>query len=218
MSKSFRVEKESVIHLYRRRARRYNFTANLYYLIGFRLQAYREKAVLALNLHPGDTVVEIGCGTGGNFPLLQQAVGPNGKIIGVDITDAMLSQARKRVEENRWSNVELVQSDAASFQFPNGVGGILSTFAITLAPDFDKIIKSGARSLAPGKRWVIADFKMPSNRFVHLAPLLVFLTRPFGVSMELASRHPWESISNYLANTSVTELYGGMVYIAVGHR
>jgi len=55
---------EAVVDLYRRRARRYNLTANLYYLIGYREYAYRKRAVAALDLAPGDTVVEIGCGTG----------------------------------------------------------------------------------------------------------------------------------------------------------
>ncbi len=70
--------------LYRRRAKRYDFTANLYYLVGFREWSYRKKAVAALRLRPGDTVVEIGCGTGLNFGLLQTAVGPSGRIIGVE--------------------------------------------------------------------------------------------------------------------------------------
>lgn len=92
--------KVEVMNLYRKRARRYNFTANLYYLAGFREWAYRQRAVEALNLQQGDTVVEIGCGTGLNFSLLHQAVGPTGRVIGVDLTDAMLAQARQRVAEN----------------------------------------------------------------------------------------------------------------------
>ncbi len=190
MDRSTPSDKRDVINIYRKRAKRYNFTANLFYLIGFRLQAYRKKAVQALNLQRGDTVVEIGCGTGLNFPLLQQAVGPEGKIIGTDITDAMLAQAQERVEENGWSNVELVQTDAALFDFPTGVDGIISTFALTLVPEFDKVIQNGSEALAAGGRWVILDFKLPSSWLARLAPFLVFLTKPFGVSLELAMRHP----------------------------
>ena len=218
MNRSIRNNKRDVINLYRKRAKRYDFTANLYYLIGFRLQAYRKKAVQALNLQRGDTVVEIGCGTGANFPLLQRAVGPEGKIIGTDITDAMLAQAQKRVEENDWSNVELVQADAASFHFPAGVGGIISTFAFTLVPEFDQVIQNGSEALATGGHWVSLDLKLPSSWLARLAPQLVFLTKPFGVSLELAKRHPWESLDKYLKNTSLTELYSGFVYIATGER
>ncbi len=117
--------KEEIVSIYRKRAKYYDFTANLYYLFGFREQAYRKKAVVALTLMPGDVVVEIGCGTGLNFHLLQNVIGPNGKIIGVDMTDEMLKQAQQRVEENGWSNVELVKSDAAIFQFPLEIDGVI---------------------------------------------------------------------------------------------
>ena len=208
--------KEKLIELYRKRAKNYDVTANLYYLFGYREWAYRKKAVQALNLAPGDTVVEIGCGTGLNFSLLQSFVGPKGKIIGVDLTDSMIAQAKKRVEENGWSNVELIVCDAANYKFPESVDGILSTFAITLIPEYDKVIKNGANALAPGKRFVILDLKLASNRLSFLVPLGAFVTKPFGVSIEMASRHPWESINKYLKNTTMTELYGGFSYIAVG--
>jgi len=207
-----------IVDLYRKRARNYNFTANLYYLLGFREKAYRKKAVDALKLERGDTVMEIGCGTGLNFSLLRQAIGTEGKIIGVDLTDAMLEQARKQVEKKGWANVELVLSEAAAYQFPQNVDGILSTFALTLVPEFDKVVQNGCKALKPGKKWVILDFKMPSNSLSHLAPLAVFLTRPFGVTIDLAARHPRESIEKHMKNLSMIELYMGFVYIAAGKR
>lgn len=209
---------EEIIALYRKRARNYDFSARLYYLLGFRLTLYRERAVAALKLREGDTVVDIACGTGANFSLLQQAIGPEGRIIGVDLTDAMLAQARQRVKEEGWLNVELVQSDAASYQFPESVDGIISSWAITLVPEFDAVIRNGCRSLSAGGRFVVLDFKLPSGWLSRLAPLGVFITRPFGVSMELASRHPWESIAAHFGKVDLEEFYGGFVYVAVGER
>ena len=169
----------------------------------------QKKAVKALNPGIGDTILEIGCGTGLNFGLLQRFIGSEGKIIGIDLTDSMIAQAKKRVKENRWSNVELVICDAAEYGFPDSVDGILSTFAITLIPEYDKVIKNGAHALAAGKRFVILDFKLPSNWLSFLAPLGVFITKPFGVSIEMASRHPWESLNEYLKNPTMSEFYGG---------
>jgi len=181
------------------------------------LWEYRRKAIEALNLKPGDTVVEIGCGTGLNFPLFQKFVGPAGEIIGVDLTDAMLEKDREQVEKNSWKNVELVLCDAAKYEFPTGIGGIISTFAITLIPEFDKVIKNGCEALSPGKRWVVLDFKAPSNWLSSLTPILIFLlVHPFGGTIEAAARHPWESINKYLKNTSFTKLYMGLIYIATG--
>ncbi len=209
---------KEIIDLYRRRAKRYDFTAQLYYLVGFREWAYRKKAVEALALKPGDTVIEIGCGTGLNFALLEAVVGPKGKIVGVDLTDSMLAVARERVHSNRWSNVHLVQSGAGKFQFPKGVNGVISTFAITLVPEYEGVIRRGSEALDPGGRFVILDFKLPSNWLRLLAPLMVLTVRPFGVTLDLAARHPWEAIQKYLARVSVAEQYGGIAYIAVGER
>ncbi len=91
---------EHVIEKYRDRARHYDITGNLYYLLGFRVGAYRRQAIQALQLRPGDTVVDIGCGTGLNFPHLEHVIGPGGRIIGVDLTDAMLEEAKLRVEKH----------------------------------------------------------------------------------------------------------------------
>ncbi len=208
--------KQDLIKLYRKRAGNYDITANLYYLLGFREWAYRKMAVNALYIGLGNTVVEIGCGTGLNFPLLQRLVGPEGKVIGVDLTDYMLTQAKKRIDENNRSNVELVECDAANYKFPDSLDGIISTFAITLIPEYDQIIKNGSEALAPGKRFVILDFKMPSNWLSFLAPLAVFIMSPFGVSIEMANRKPWESINKYFENSSMTELFGGFSYIVTG--
>lgn len=178
------MKRQELLGLYRRRARRYDFTANLYYLIGYREWAYRKMAVKALDLTRGDTVVEIGCGTGLNFPLLVEAVGPEGKVIGVDMTEEMLGQAGRRVEARGWSNVELVHEDAASFRFPPGVNGVISTFAITLIPEYDEVIRNRSLALAPQGRWVVLDLKAPSGWLSALTPVLIPLVRPFGATRE----------------------------------
>ncbi len=202
--------------LYRRRAATYDFTANLYYLIGFREQAYRKRAVRALGLRPGDTVVELGCGTGLNFPLLEQAVGPSGRIIGVDMTDAMMDRANERIRRAGWNNVELVLSDASSYVFPNNLKGILSTFALTLVPEFDEVVRRGVFALEPGSRFVILDFKQPDHAPQWLVRVAVWITRPFGVTLDLATRHPWESLGRYANACTIEELYWGFAYLASG--
>lgn len=207
---------QALIQLYRSRAKHYDVTANLYYFIGFREYDYRKMAVNALNLEPGQTVVEVGCGTGLNFSLLQHEVGSTGKIIGIDLTDAMLEQAHQRARQEGWLNVELVEIDAVAYRFPQKVNGILSTFAMTLIPGYDRTIKQGAEALASGGRFAILDLKRPDNVPNWLFRLGVFITKPFGVSAEIAERRPWEAIEKCLDHTSFTELFGGFAYIAVG--
>jgi ubiquinone/menaquinone biosynthesis C-methylase UbiE len=63
------TESLRLISLYRKRAKRYDRSALLLYLAGFRHWAYRERAIQSLALNDGDTVVDLGCGTGLNFSL-----------------------------------------------------------------------------------------------------------------------------------------------------
>ena len=95
--------------------------------------------------------------------------------------------------------------------------GILSTFALTLVPEFDAVVRKGAAALLPGKRFVILDFKKPSGWFLNkAAPVLAaVLTGPFGGTIEMASRKPWLSLEKDLALIQFTNLYLGGAYIAV---
>lgn len=162
--------------------------------------------------------MEVSCGTGLNFPLLQKSVGPKGRIIGVDLTEAMLKQAQRRVEDHQWKNVELIHCDAAQYGFPDGIDGVISTFAITLIPEFDQIINNGAQALKTNKRFVVLDFKLPTGALAFLAPVAAATMKPFGVSLDLADRHPWESIQHHMQNLEMETLFGGFTYVATGKK
>ncbi|MGR9086559.1 MAG: class I SAM-dependent methyltransferase [Gammaproteobacteria bacterium] len=205
-------------NLYRKRAANYDFSANLYYLIGFREVRYRKRAISALGLNPGDTVVEIGCGTGLNFPYLLESIGETGRLIGVDLTDAMLDKAKEKIHRNGWQNVELVEADAARYEFPDGVQGVVSTFALTLVPEYEQVIDHAARALASGGRLVVADFKKPDQWPLWLVKLGVLITKPFGVTLDLTDRKPWKVMTQYFSRVKVIEFFAGSVYVAVGEN
>jgi ubiquinone/menaquinone biosynthesis C-methylase UbiE len=203
---------ERLIATYRRKARHYNVTSRLYPVPGYPQQAQRRRAIRALGLRPGHTVVDVACGTGQNFPFLEQAIGPEGRIVGVDLTDAMLAQAQDRVEENGWSNVSLVQSDAAAFEFPAEADAILSTYALTQVPGCGEVIARGAAALRPGGRLVVLDLKLPDNTPRRLAQI--------GISAEWIARRPWDEISSAmeaeLVGVSWQELLFGTAFLASG--
>jgi demethylmenaquinone methyltransferase/2-methoxy-6-polyprenyl-1,4-benzoquinol methylase len=130
----------------------------------------------------------------------------------------MLKQAEHRVEENGWTNVELVQSDAAKYDFPQKVNAVFSSFALTLVPEFETVIQRAHQSLAPGGRLVILDLKLPGNWPRSMIQLALLITRPFGVTLDLGERKPWLIMQKYFPDTRVKQLYGGFAYIAVGER
>ena len=204
--------------LYRKRAPRYDLTSRVYGLLGYRLDTYRRRGIELLALNPGDTIVEIGCGTGANFARLERAIGPTGVIIGVDLSPAMLERARSRVRRGGWANVTLVESGAARYRFPGRVNAILSTYALTLEPSYDDVIQQGASALVPGGRFVVVDFRAPRSWPELVLRAIVPLFRPFGVTLDLRTRHPWESLAKYLNPVAMEERWLGTTYIAAGEK
>jgi demethylmenaquinone methyltransferase/2-methoxy-6-polyprenyl-1,4-benzoquinol methylase len=162
------------------------------------------------------------CGTGLNFPLLERVVGPGGQIVGVDLTDAMLARAQDRIAKNGWSNISLVQSDAAGFDFPAEVDAILSTYALTQVPECADVIAHGAKALSGGGRWAVLDLKVPGRTPPWLAQLGTATVRPFASIDEWMMRRPWEAIrvamQEELADVSWTELFFGTAFLAAGSR
>src|SRR3984885_7360074 len=214
--------REHLIEIYRKKAKHYDITSRLYPVPGYPQRTQRLRAVQALGLRTGGTVIDMACGTGLNFPLLQKAVGPGGRIIGVDLTDAMLARAQDRIKANGWSNVSLVQADAAGFDFPAEVDAILSTYALTQVPECAEVIAHGTAALTAGGRWAVLDLKVPGNTPGWLAQLGTATVRPFAAIDQWIMRRPWEAIraamQEELADLSWTELCAGTAFLAAGSR
>jgi ubiquinone/menaquinone biosynthesis C-methylase UbiE len=213
---------ERLVETYRKKAKHYDVTSRLYPAPGYPQRSQRLRAVQALGLRAGDTVIDIACGTGLNFRLIEQVIGPGGRIVGVDLTDAMLARARDRVAANGWRNISLVQSDAADFDFPARVDAILSTYALTQVPDRAAVIAHGAAALSAGGRLAVLDLKVPGRTPQWLAQLGTAMVRPFAGIDEWMARRPWEAIRaamrEELDDPAWTELCFGTAFLAAGSR
>ena len=214
--------REHLIATYRKSAKHYDITSRLYPVPGYPQVAQRLRTVQALGLRPGASVVDVACGTGLNFALLEQAIGPGGRIVGVDLTDAMLDQARERIKANGWDNISLVQSDAAEFEFPPQVDAILSTYALSQVPDCAAVIAHGAAALSAGGRWAVLDLKVPDRTPRWLTQLGTASVRPFASIDDWLMRRPWEAIRDAmqeeLTDVTWTELFFGTAFLGAGSR
>ena len=213
---------QEVIETYRQRAPRYDFVVRLFDVLawfGFNISGWRRQAVSALGLKPGDTVVDIGCGTGLNFPLLYRAVTSRGKIVGVDLSDAMLAQARQAVAANQWANVQLVCADAAQFEFPAHVDAVLSTYTLTLVPDCGLVVANACKALVPGGRLAVLDMAWPWYCPLWWRHVLFFL-RSYGVTADVIRYRPWgvvqKSMEELLHDFSQRQFWFGFFYLACG--
>src|SRR3972149_8624409 len=116
--------RELALDLYRRMAQKYDRRGARWPFAGL-----RRRAVDLLGLKPGDAVLDVGCGTGLAFSLLEQAIGPQGRIIGIDQSPEMLARARERVETNGWKNITLIQSRIEEAAIPGQADAALFAFS-----------------------------------------------------------------------------------------
>ncbi len=131
----------------------YGKCAGLYDLVATApgVRSWRAEAVDTLSLSPGDTVVEMGCGTGANLPYLREQVGSDGCVVGVDIVPAMLRQARMHIDRAGWENVHVVRGDATQPPISDA-DALISTFVVGMLENPGGAVREWMRCVAPGGR------------------------------------------------------------------
>lgn len=128
------------------------------------IKQMRRRSAMSLELEEGDTVVEIGCGTGANLRYLREEVGKEGKVIGIDISEGMLEKARRKKKRNNWENVELLKHDASKANLDENLEGVLFCFSIGMFEKPGEIIEKWSNKIENGCL-TITDASKVEGRF-----------------------------------------------------
>jgi ubiquinone/menaquinone biosynthesis C-methylase UbiE len=165
-------------------------------------------------LTAGETVIDVACGTGLTFALIEDLIGPDGRVIGIDLSPEMLSQARERVAANGWRNVTLIESaieDAAIPEVADAAVFVL-THDVMRSPEalgnvLAHVRPGGRIATAGGKR--APTWALPANLYLRYA-----MCR-YTTTMEGFDR-PWRNLEALLPDLRVEPLLVGGAYVAWG--
>jgi demethylmenaquinone methyltransferase/2-methoxy-6-polyprenyl-1,4-benzoquinol methylase len=177
----------------------------------------RKQAADRLKLHRGDRVLEVGCGTGRNFPFLQEAVGAEGRVYGIDLSAGMLREARSLCRRQRWPNVFLIEGDAADYASVEPFDGVLFSFSYNTMPQHRTILRQVWNLLRPGGHLVIVDAKLPRGYLGRLTlPFALWLMKRTLLGNPFI--RPWEHHAALVEGFQMEEFRFGAFYICWGTK
>jgi SAM-dependent methyltransferase len=199
-------DRDAALAQYRRRARVYDAE-----LLAF--EPLRRRAIARLQLGPGQTVLDVGCGTGLSFALLREQVAP-GRVIGIEQSPEMLAKAQARIANNGWTDVALigapveqaeiaVVADAALLHFTHDILRTRAAIANVVAH-----LRPGAQVVATGLKWAPA-WALPTNAFVWVAA-------QHSVSSLEGLDTPWSVLEERVGPLRIESTWLGAVFIAAG--
>jgi S-adenosylmethionine-diacylgycerolhomoserine-N-methlytransferase len=176
----------------------------------------RRGALQMLALQPGETVLDLGCGTGLSLPGLSKAVGPSGKVIALDATSAMLKRARRRCERQGLNNVQFLAQDLLTLDPADSAleplpaaDAIVCSYVLAITPQWREFFAAAQALQKPGGRLVLVDTRPLQGAWRWLNPLVVPFANWSGAGD--ITRPTWqlgqaESLRSY---------WGGFVFVAL---
>jgi len=186
--------------------------------ISWLYRKHRAYAAEALELAPGSRVLVPGCGTGLDFEFLSPAAGREGRVIGIDFSKGMLKRAKRRVQQQEWTNVELKEGDARkldTMEIP-AFDRLLFFLTLSVLPDWEEIFRNAWRRLEPGGRCVVFD--VHASRRVPQSWLVEAIARAD------TSRRTWEPLLGMAPDAQheriagSPHIHGGHLYFTAGQK
>lgn len=186
---------------------------------------YRDWGLEKLSAKPGEKILEIGFGTGHCLVSLAQAVGPNGRVTGLDISDGMLAIARERLQRAGLAErADLHLGDAAKMDFieAGSLDGVFMSFTLELFdnPEIPRVLQEVRRVLKPGGRLAVVSMTKtnPPGAAVRMYEWFHEKMPNYADCRPIFARQSIEQNGFAIQDVSVSSMWGLPVEIVLGRK
>ncbi|WP_125682141.1 demethylmenaquinone methyltransferase [Levilactobacillus yonginensis] len=130
---------------------------------------WRQRVMDATTIHSGDFALDLCCGTGDWTLALANAVGPAGRVVGLDFSGVMLREARPKVKAAGLTDrITLRQGDAMHLPYPDNSFNLVTIgFGLRNVPDANQVLREMTRVVKPGGQVVCLETSQPTNPVIH---------------------------------------------------
>ena len=178
---------------------------------------YRGRALALAGVEFGDTVLDVGCGSGMSLKPLQQAIGPQGHIVAIDPSARMIQRTEARVARQAYTNVTVLCGDAAKADLATRADLAFFSFAWFGRETSWPVLRNVCRFLKPRGRLCFLDVCVsPQASAVGLNAMLWLITRLTGESYADFKWDPADEIGPLLSNPVVDRFHGGTLVAVAG--
>ncbi len=196
--------------------RRYRRCAAGYDASAANTMPLRRRTIALLELQPGDVVLDVGSGTGLSYPLLAAAVGPGGRVLGVEQSPEMFALAEARVRREGLHNVWHVNARAEAVRLPAAPTAALFNYVHDISR-LPAAVNNLMRQLPPGARIAMAGMKFFPWWTGPLNLLAWAKNRPYN-ALAAELWRPWDLVQAHCDGFEWTSTQWGMGYIARGRK
>jgi ubiquinone/menaquinone biosynthesis C-methylase UbiE len=199
-----------------------HFSSKVYDRLQFLTKRLKDRPVNELGLKRGEHVIVFCCGTGQEFSFILEHIGPEGEILGVDWSDGMLAQARRKIADNGWTNVKAVKADVTALSESvvqtASYDAAICTLSLAIISEPDKAFQAMKNAVRPGGRIVISDVCSFSGLKSVLNPFVILMDLGGGNTRRSLARSRVfaEALPSHLSDVKLKWYLARSYYIASG--